>query len=206
MKGSGLEGREGTGEWTISDLVDLHVERRTSRTSTGGTAWTGQSCNAGGLDSRAVMDAIGRDIAYGDAFSVRRSNVARRGRREDGGGGDTVDGDVIDDDPWTLSCPDGFVPDDTIPSVVSLRLPQNLMIRYGRGIGDARGDDADPWSIEISHHDEIGGDCDGKSPRLRRRVVLRSFDEASLRWTAGGMTRDDMGDIRYWVEDGTLES
>ena len=190
---------------TTSDLIDLYVERRVSRTSTGGNAWTGKSCNAGGLDARTVSDAIGRGIVYGDAFAARRLNIERR-RRDEGGGIDVDDGD-----PWTLSCPDGFVPWTTTPSVVNLRLPQNLMIRYGRGIssaadGDARGDDVNTWSIEISHHDTIGGKRDGESPRLRRRVVLRSFDDANLRRMVGGGARDNLGDILYWVEVGALDS
>jgi hypothetical protein len=193
-----------------TNLIDLHVERRISRESTGGKAWTGQSCNSGGLDARSVADAIGRGIMYGDPFAAKGLNTKTR-KDLVGRGGEDGDGGDVDDDPWTLSCPDDFVPEMT-PSIVTLRLPQNLMIRYGTGIsstddgGMRQNDAANTWSIEISHLDAIVGNDGGReSPRLRRRVVLRSFDVTSLR-RMEGVALDRLGDICYWVEDKALNS
>ncbi|KAL3763685.1 hypothetical protein ACHAW5_004837 [Stephanodiscus triporus] len=162
----------------LSNLIDLRVERRVSPHSTRGTAWTGPAYDSGGLDARTVTRTIGRSIVYGDAFAVKK----RKGGDEDpwtlDGATDPLGGSWTrtlifparrDDDDvkaiGVLRADADFAPGET-PSVVALRLPQNIMLRYGRGVSPGRA-----WEIEISHLSTIIGD--GES-RVQRRVVLRS--------------------------------
>ena len=95
-----------------------------------------------------------------------------------------------------------FAPGGT-PSVVALRLPQNVMIRYGTGISSP--DDGTTWSIEISHFGVATIGDDGGPTGVRRRVVLRSFDLTMSRnnTTEGKRcgSNNGLGKIHYWVED-----
>ena len=95
-----------------------------------------------------------------------------------------------------------FAPGGT-PSVVALRLPQNVMIRYGTGISSP--DDGTTWSIEISHFGVATIGDDGGPTGVRRRVVLRSFDLTMSRnnTTEGKRcgSNNGLGNIHYWVED-----
>jgi len=170
-------------EPTLSKLM-LKVERQSSSESTQGTAWSGPSYNSGGLDARSVMNAIGKDIVYGDVFAVKKIKVGGDIWDLDADGG--AKDDVLDvlEGSWrkTMISPesDGAIDvgrakgDFGGDSGASLRLPQNILVTY------------DSSSIEISHLVTIVGD--GKM-RFNRRVISRSIGANGL------------GDISYWLEE-----
>jgi hypothetical protein len=75
--------------------------------------------------------------------------------------------------------------------VESVRLAQNILIRYGYGLLSSSSDDGEEgvekdtlWGVEVSHFDYPGNDNEGL---LRRRVVLRTFYEEE----------DGMGTIHF---------
>jgi len=227
----------------ISKLIDLHIERRISNTvqSTKGTIWTGPAYNSGGLDARTVYRAIGNEIKNGDVFAVKKG----RTRSGDNGddkfypwtvpAGHHLGGiwnqtilspphlplSVFGDD--TTTCVEVlrsenefmFGKSSTTPSIVTLRLPQNIMIRYGNGISlPVNNTRTRPerhttcgWTIEISHISTIIRE--GKS-YLHRTVALRSFNNTTTRRKQQFMKdeeeRNVLGDIICWVEakEGTL--
>ena len=161
---------------TLSKLITLRVERQCSHQSSKGTAWSGPSSNSGGLDARTVMNTIGKDIVYGDVFSVKRTK----------GGGDLWDIDIDTvDGAWkrTVISPkeDDFMM--TKEGKITFRLPQNVMVRYGASSEEM-------WGIEVSHFDTIGSDdkiC------LRRRVVTRAL-----------ALKNGIGSVSYCMEEKEL--
>ena len=227
----------------ISKLIDLHIERRISSTvqSTKGTIWTGPAYNSGGLDARTVYRAIGNEIKNGDVFAVKKGRTKRGGNGDDkfypwtvptghrlGGiwnqtilspphlpssvfGGDTTTRVEV------LRSEDEFMfgKSSTTPSIVTLRLPQNIMIRCGNGISlPVNNTRTKPerhttcgWTIEISHISTIIRE--GKS-YLHRTAALRSFNNTTTRRKQQLMKdeeeRNVLGDIICWVEEkeGTL--
>jgi hypothetical protein len=103
-----------------------------------------------------------------------------------------------------------FDKSSTTPSIVTLRLPQNIMIRYGNGISFpvsntlTKPERHTPscWAIEISHISTIIRE--GKS-YLHRTVVLRSFNNTTTRRVQQLMKDEEestvLGDIHCWVEE-----
>jgi protein-tyrosine-phosphatase len=172
---------------SLSQQITIHTEHLLSPTSTKGTAWTGPSHNSGGLDARSVMNDIGKDIVYGDVFAVKRGKMGMDRWsivNEDGRVG--VWGGVSVEEML-----DGFGcgKDDGVESV---RLAQNILIRCGYGLLSSSSDDGEEgvekdtlWGVEVSHFDYPGNDNEGL---LRRRVVLRTFDEEE---------EDGMGTIHF---------
>mmetsp|Transcript_20879 Transcript_20879/g.38311 ORF Transcript_20879/g.38311 Transcript_20879/m.38311 type:complete len:439 (-) Transcript_20879:71-1387(-) len=189
----------------LSKLISLQVERQSSPQSTQGMAWSGPSSNSGGLDARSVMNTIGKDIVYGDVFQIK-------------GGGDpwdlvsgTEEKDeevTILDKQWMqdMISPDndndnvgevqrreGGLNGDENSSIVTIRLPQNIMVRYGYGVSDK----TNTWAIEVSHFNTIV--VDGKT-RLQRRISLRSL--GIFEPVENDICNDSsLGDISYWIEE-----
>ena len=101
----------------VKDTITLNKERLYSK-CTKGTRWSGPKSNSGGLDARSVLNHIGRDIVYGDVFAVKRIKSG--------------------EDVWTLTSLDNVGDDcdeeENGASIVTIRLPQNIMLRYGPGI------------------------------------------------------------------------
>ena len=204
---------------TISKQIKLQIERQYSPQSTQGKAWSGPSYNSGGLDARTVMNTIGKNIVYGDVFAVKTIK----------GGGDVWDdltngtveknSDVTKDTlegMWTqkMVSPNtndimevqrtgvffGGDSESGDPSVVALRLPQNILIRHGTGLiqpSDGM------WGIEVSHLVPINRD--GKT-YLQRRVVSRSIPTDKLSAGEDETSNIDLGNVSYWIEDRCVES
>ena len=183
----------------ISKLLNLQVERQVSTTSTQGTAWTGPKYNSGGLDMGTVVKNIGNDIVKGDVFAVKRIK----------GGGDVWDilgdKDVNIKDSleglWIQTKDDNvvevqrtkeeFVGETDTTTLVSLRLPQNILVRYGEVVPT----DNNKWGIEVSHFSTINRD---DKTYLQRRVVSRKevLEEGS---------NNSLGNVSYWIEEKVLD-
>lgn len=192
----------------ITTPFNLHVQRRypsislDSNTanndivSTQGTAWTGASSNSGGLDARTVMNFIGQDIVYGDVFAVKRRKNGEdcwdeKILKSMKGGcwvqnvvdGNEKGGEVSDKEVDRTLSDFGMDARDG-ESFMTVRLPQNILVRYGFGLGKS-------WSVEIS---QFGITTD---ERLQRRVLSRSFD-------VSGNESDDFSGVldrvSYWTE------
>ena len=181
------------GDPTVSRLITLQVEKQTSPESTQGTAWYGTSSNSGGLDGRTVMNTIGKDIVYGDVFAVKKI-------KEGGDLWDLCDGDVSSlNGAWNKSMisPDNngamevqrsksdFCEEEGTDTI-TIRLPQNILVRYGRGLSPDK-----QWVIEVSH---FGSAEDDGKHYLQRRVVSR-FIQASKSDEVGSLS-----DVSYWIE------
>lgn len=172
---------------TLSKLITLRVERQCSHQSSKGTAWSGPSSNSGGLDARTVMNTIGKDIVYGDVFSVKRTK----------GGGDLwdIDIDTVEEKDGAAKILDGAwkravispKDDDFMMTKegysITFRLPQNVMVRYGASSEEM-------WGIEVSHFDTIGSD---DKMCLRRRVVMRALP-----------LKNGIGSVSYCMEEKEL--
>ena len=188
---------------TISKLINLQVERQISNTSTQGTAWTGPKYNSGGLDMGTVVKHIGNDIMKSDVFAVKRIK----------GGGDIWDilGDTSKENtlegPWIQTKDDNIVEiqrtkedferaTDT-PSLISLRLPQNILVRYGQGVAPAT-TDKNEWGIEVSHFSTTNRD---DKTYLQRRVVSRSISKEVL----DEGSSNSLGNVSYWIEEKALD-
>lgn len=159
----------------IKDTITLNVERLYSN-STKGTRWSGPKSNSGGLDARSVLNHIGRDIVYGDVFAVKRiksgedvwtltslDSVGGGGNEDDGGKETSVLRTLLDDVGVTK---------ENGASSVTIRLPQNIMLRYGTGICCNGEDNEDKWGIELSHFQRRA------DSKLYRRAVFRSFESS----------------------------
>lgn len=197
----------------LSKLITLQVQRQSSPHSTQGTAWSGPSYNSGGLDARSVMNTIGKDIVYGDVFAVKKMK----------GGGDPwdlvsdtaeMDGDAMGilEGKWTKTVisPENNDVDDVVEiqrnagefdcdentSIVTIRLPQNIMVRYGRGVSRETKD----WAIEVSHLSTFA--ADGKT-RLHRRISVRSLGGECVSTENDVCNWCALGDISYEVEVGS---
>lgn len=195
----------GSGEPAPTKLIALRVERRTSPRSTRGEAWSGPAYNSGGLDARTVANAIGRDIVYGDAFAAKRLKGGGDPWDLGGDGAPPVEEALAGRWTRTAIAPDDgrseeeevrrtagdFGGGDGDVPFVALRLPQNVLVRYGRGIvsGD---DDGGAWAVEVSHVGAVT--VDGEA-RLQRRIATRSLGGVGLR--DGG----SLGGITYAVEE-----
>eukprot|EP00578_Thalassiosira_sp_NH16_P009283 CAMPEP_0181121288 /NCGR_PEP_ID=MMETSP1071-20121207/24655_1 /TAXON_ID=35127 /ORGANISM="Thalassiosira sp., Strain NH16" /LENGTH=368 /DNA_ID=CAMNT_0023206091 /DNA_START=201 /DNA_END=1307 /DNA_ORIENTATION=+ len=194
----------------ISKLITLQVERQTSPQSTKGTAWSGPSSNSGGLDARTVMNTVGKDIVYGDVFATKKTKGGAD--QWDLLSADTEEcdfacimnilegkwiqnlcssqkGDAVEVHRTKAYYGGDSGPEDKTSSVVALRLPQNIMVRYGSGILS----DGNVWAVEVSHFGSI--ERDGKK-QLQRRVVSRSLGSPSR--------TENLGDVSYWIEEKTL--
>lgn len=191
---------------SLSKLITLTVERQASPQSTRGTAWTGPSYNSGGLDARTVMTTIGKEIVYGDVFARKRIKAGGN-PWELMPGSDESDRELtMLDLRWmqTIMSPDvddvgevnrieGAANDDDHAPITTLRLPQNILVRYGHGVSDK----TPAWSIEVSHFHTLVED--GQT-RLQRRVSLRSLDAVALSQDESG-NELSFGSIRHWVEE-----
>lgn len=197
---------EPTSEPTVSKLVTLQVERLVSSQSTQGTAWSGPSSNSGGLDARTVMNTIGKGIVYGDVFSVKKTkaggdvwdSIEESEKSADGGALGALEGtwrriDVsVEDGEGGATEVQRTLKDfgegaEKDSAFVTLRLPQNILVKYGSAGGA-------PWTIEVSHVSTA--ERDGKA-HLRRRVVSRSIDSANF-GDGGGSS---LGDDGCWLEE-----
>ena len=190
----------------ISKLINLQVERQLSTTSTQGTAWTGPKYNSGGLDMGTVVNNIGNDIMRSDVFAVKRIK----------GGGDVWDilGDKdasIEDTfegLWIQTKDDNvvevqrtkedFVGATDPPSLVSLRLPQNILFRYGQGIVPT---EDNKWCIEVSQFTTTNKD---DKTYLQRRVVSRSILTKDVLELEEG-SNNSLGNVSYWIEEKVLD-
>ena len=170
-------------EPVLSKLITIHVEKKSSTESTKGTAWSGPSSNSGGLDARTVMNTIGKGIVYGDVFAVKK--IKGGGDQWDLIPSDTEEKDVASsvlnvlEGSWT-KCDDAVEVHRTIgdfggsaskeneASDVTLRLPQNILVRYGKGISGNN----DMWAIEVSH---IGTVARDNKTYLQHRIVSRAL-------------------------------
>lgn len=193
-------------EPTLSKLIALHIERQASPQSSKGISWTGTSYNSGGLDARTVMNTIGKDIVYGDVFSVKRkkggediwdiasANDGKDGARNalEGEWESTMNGD---DAEVVSRTKEYFGGDDS--SVNTIRLPQNILVRYGHGMS------ADPTgcAIEVSHFGTIRSD---DKTYLQRRVVLRSLGLPGAE-ESSSFNGSNLGDVSYWTEEKELQ-
>ena len=178
----------------ISSDISLQVERQWSPQSTSGAMWTGEASNSGGLDARSVMNHIGKDIVYGDVFAVKKE-------KQGGDRWDVVsDASDVFDGRWFQTVLDGgskkktevhrckgkFGLDSTENSgITTIRLPQNVLVRYGTGLGLPDKSEMKKRGIEVSHFKELNG-------KLERTVVLRLLGDekddlvqsiATLCWT-----------------------
>ena len=133
----------------IKDTITLNIERLISTTSTKGTRWSGPQHNSGGLDARSVMHTIGKEIVYGDVFSVKRVKSG--------------------EDVWTVM--DEAVRNDVVvegsEDGSSIRLPQNILVQF-----HDKKESTQSWCIELSHFDVID------ESKVYRRSVLRTFDSS----------------------------
>jgi hypothetical protein len=104
-----------------------------------------------------------------------------------------------------------YMKSSTTPSIVTLRLPQNIMIRYGNGISvpvsntltEPERQTTCCWAIEVSHISTIIRE--GQS-YLHRTVALRSFNNTTTRRVRKRFIEDEeesnvLGDIHCWVEE-----
>lgn len=193
---------EETKQPTLSKLVTLQVERQSSSQSTQGTAWSGPSSNSGGLDARSVMNTIGKDIVYGDVFAVKK--VKGGGDQwdivsdtdENDGSMEILEGKWMqtaippnDDDAVEVQRSKEYFDCNENDSIVAIRLPQNIMVRYGCGASA----ETKTWAIEVSHLGTIV--VDGKK-RLQRRVSVRTLGD-----TVEAEEGNHLGDISYAVEE-----
>jgi hypothetical protein len=121
-----------------------------------------------------------------------------------------------DDDTATaevLRSENEFMLGKSTPSIVTLRLPQNIMIRYGNGISvpvsntltEPERQTTCYWAIEVSHISTIIRE--GKS-YLHRTVALRSFNNTTTRrvqmqkrFKEDEEESNVLGDIHCWVEE-----
>lgn len=159
----------------VKDTITLNVERLYSK-CTKGTRWSGPKSNSGGLDAHSVVNHIGKDIVYGDVFAVKRIKSG-----EDvwtltsldslGDDGDEDDGVKETSVLSTLLDEVGVTEEENGASIVTIRLPQNIMLRYGTGIC-GNGDKSSVWGVELSHFQR------GADSKLHRRSVLRSFESS----------------------------
>jgi len=191
----------------LSNIITFNVERQHSSQSTQGTMWSGPSYNSGGLDARTVMTTIGKSIMNGDVFGVKRM-----GKGGDSGRDPWVfpnrimekdeDGEMsILEGRWTKTTTtdagaeevhrtkQDFEPMDT-STMVKIRLPQNILLRYGRSSSDHN-----IWNIEVSH---IESTTKNSKIHLHRSVVSRSFDQKESVSQIGQNKR--LGDVIHWVE------
>jgi hypothetical protein len=123
------------------------------------------------------LNHIGRDIAYGDVFAVKRiksgedvwtltslDSVGDDGDEDDGGKETSVLPTLLDEV--------GVTEEENGASIVTIRLPQNIMLRYGTGIYCNGDEKEDKWGIELTHFQR------GDDSKLYRRSVLRSFESS----------------------------
>jgi len=194
----------------ISKLINLQVERQVSTTSSQGTAWTGPKYNSGGLDMGTVVRNIGNDIMKSDVFAVKR--IKGGGNAWDILGGkdtsieDTLEGLWIqtkDDNVVEVQRTKGYFVGETKPSsdtlppsLVLLRLPQNILVRYGRSVVPT--DDNNDWGIEVSHFTSTYKD---DKTYLQRQVVSRSISKKEVLEEGSS---DSLGNVSYWIEEKAL--
>lgn len=197
----------------LSSIITFNVERQHSSHSTQGTMWSRPSYNSGGLDARTVMHTIGKSIMNGDVFGVKRM-----GKGGDKGRGPWVFPNHImeKDEDCEMSILEGmwtkttttdadaeevhrtkqdFEPMNT-STMVTIRLPQNILLRYGKSSSDHN-----IWNIEVSR---IESTTRNSKIHLHRRVVMRSFDQKKLVSRIGRNER--LGDVSHWVEHKNLNS
>jgi len=197
---------------TISNLINLQIERQISNTSSQGTAWTGPKYNSGGLDMGTVVKNIGNDIMRSDVFSVKRikggGNVWDILGDKDTSIEDTLEGLWIqtkDDNVLEVQrTREDFVGigetkpgSDTPPSLVSLRLPQNILVRYGQGVASTN--DKNEWCIEVSQFTTTNKD---DKAYLQRRVVSRSISKEG---EEEGNNSNSLGNVSYLIEEKALD-
>jgi len=198
----------------LSKLITLQVQRQSSPHSTQGTAWSGPSSNSGGLDARSVLNTIGKDIVYGDVFAVKKMKgggdpwdlVSDASEKDDGAMGilegkwtkTVISREKKDDDVVEIQRNAEGLDCDENTSIATIRLPQNIMVRYGRGVSHETKD----WAIEVSH---LGTTVvDGKT-RLHRRISVRSLGGKCISTENDVCNWCTLGDISYEVEEGSTE-
>ena len=184
----------------ISKLINLSTERQVSTTSSQGTAWTGPKYNSGGLDMGTVVKNVGNDIIKRDVFALKRikggGDVWDILGDKDASIEDTLEGLWIqtkDDNVVEIQrTKEDFVGAMDTPPLVSLRLPQNILVRYGQGILPT---EDNKWGIEVSHFTTINRD---DKTYLQRRVVSRKevLEEGS---------NNSLGNVSYWIEEKVLD-
>ncbi|KAL7494855.1 hypothetical protein ACHAWX_000288 [Stephanocyclus meneghinianus] len=182
----------------LSTDISMQVERQWSDKSSRGTAWTGEASNSGGLDARTVMKHIGKAIVYGDVFAVKREK--HNGDRWDilfDNAFDNLIGEWIQ----TIILPDSslkekweinrsktdFGLDSTTETsgITTIRLPQNILVRYGCGLALPGISKLKEWAVEVSHFDlvDVVSEIDkGMHRKHCRKVVMRIFGDFKGDW------------------------
>eukprot|EP00804_Cyclotella_cryptica_P013519 CCRYP_017231-RA/>CCRYP_017231-RA protein AED:0.04 eAED:0.04 QI:257/1/1/1/0/0/2/73/318 len=194
----------------LSTDISMQVERQWSQKSTRGTAWTGEASNSGGLDARTVMSYIGKDIVYGDVFSVKREkqNVDRWDILGDNSvdvlSGEWIQSMVLPGSGSTQQCQRhrsegdfGLASITENSGITTMRLPQNILVRFGCGLDIPGSSTLKEWAIEVSHFDSanvVNEIDESMHKKHRRRVVLRVFGELE------GNGNKEQSTYYYWTE------
>ena len=181
----------------LSSDISMQVERRLSEKSTSGTRWTGPAYNSGGLDAGKVVNDIGKEIVNGDVFGVKKE-------KQEGDRWDVfpdLAGKWIQSHLPALSgptsqkevhrtCSDFGINSDVSAEFAAIRLPQNILVRYGKNLYIPGHDTDKHWSVEISRIDSYRGN-------LHRLAVCRSFDLENILIETTNSTHTTY----CWVED-----
>ena len=179
-----------------SSDISMQVERRLSEVSTSGTRWTGQAYNSGGLDARTVVRDIGKEIVNGDVFAVKKEKQEedRWDHTADDLAGKWMQSYYLPTakDPTHQKEVHRIYSDFGISSDVNagfptIRLPQNILLRYGSDLAIPGLDNTKHWSVELSL-------IDNRKGNLHRLVVCRSFDLENRLESASST-------LHCWVED-----
>lgn len=173
---------------SLTSDISMQVERQISDQPTRGNKWTSEASNSGGLDARTVVSHIGKEIVNGDKFAVKREKegVDRWDFVADGGI-DTLAGKwtqkrtkegtqaTVKEELHRTISDFGLEPNEE-SDVTTIRLPQNVLIRFGYKLAvPGESDNIYQCGVETSLFHVV-------SDKIQRKVVLRLFgdvDESS---------------------------
>lgn len=163
-----------TSTGSLTSDISMQVERQISDQSTNGNRWTGEASNSGGLDAGTVVKHIGKDIVNGDVFAVKKEKRNQ----------DKWDFDYSAlYDTWVQKLNEKEMPDQKGTcekfDITSLRLPQNILLRYGYDIGfpgSSSSSSTNRWGVEVSQFVNFNN-------TIQKKSALRLFDEIE---TSGG--------------------
>lgn len=180
---------------SLTSDISIQVERQLSKRSSSGIKWTGEQYNSGGLDARTVVNDIGKDIVYGDVFSVKKEKQNEdRWDNLTALTGKWIQRNVI---PASLeskrsevlreSSDFGIIPGKN-SNITALRLPQNILLKFGNQFNLPDGSEVHDWGVELSHFDVING-------QVQRNILLRLFNDQIMKFEDRKITSF------IWVED-----
>jgi hypothetical protein len=165
----------------LTSDISMQVERQISDQSTKGNKWTGEASNSGGLDARTVVSHIGKDIVYGDIFAVKKEKQNQDRWDFDYSALNETWAHVMNENVF-FNQKDNH---DGVSGITSVRLPQNILIRYGCALTLPDGGSTNQWGVEVSQFVS----CNNK---IQRKVALRLFDETKT-------SRGNQCCTHFWV-------